>query len=120
MSHPVVHFEITGRDGPALRTFYSGLFDWEFELPQGMDYGLIRAGDKGIGGGIGTAREGAGLATFYVEVDDVQGALGKAEELGGRTVVPSTTVPGMVTFGLFADPEGHVIGVVASEVPPAA
>jgi predicted enzyme related to lactoylglutathione lyase len=120
MANPVVHFEITGRDGAALRTFYGQLFDWEFQLPPGMDYGMVQAGERGIGGGVGTAPDGTGAATFYVEVDDVQAALDRAEELGGKTVVPVMTVPGMVTFGLFADPEGHVVGLVASEVPPAA
>jgi hypothetical protein len=31
--------------------------------------------------------------------------------------MPVMTIPDMVTFGLFADPEGHVVGVVASATP---
>lgn len=27
------------------------------------------------------------------------------------------SIPNMVTFALFADPEGHMVGLVASEVP---
>ncbi len=48
--------------------------------------------------------------TFFVSVDDVDAALAKAERLGGKIVVPATSVPG-VTFGAFADPQGLVVGV---------
>ncbi len=33
------------------------------------------------------------------------------DELGGSVVMPVTDLP-MVTIGLFADPEGHVVGIV--------
>ena len=36
-------------------------------------------------------------------------------DLGGKTVVPETEIPNMVTFALFADPEGNVVGLVKSE-----
>ena len=32
MGAPVVHYEITGKDGPALREFYGSLFGWDFDL----------------------------------------------------------------------------------------
>ena len=41
----------------------------------------------------------------------MQGALDKAVDLGGSVVMPVTDM-GMVTIGLFADPEGNVIGIV--------
>ena len=41
--------------------------------------------------------------------------LNKIESLGGKTLVPVTEIPGQVTFALFADPEGHVVGIVKSE-----
>ena len=31
--------------------------------------------------------------------------------------MPVTVMPGMVTFALFSDPEGNVMGVVNSEIP---
>jgi len=33
------------------------------------------------------------------------------------TVVPVISLPKMATFALFADPEGHVVGLVAREAP---
>ena len=38
-------------------------------------------------------------------------SLGDAERLGGKVVMPRTAMPD-VTFGVFEDPEGHVIGLV--------
>jgi len=70
--------------------------------------------EKGIGGGIGQAQGGDGHVTFYVEVDDLQAALDSIERLGGKTVVPVTEME-MVTFALFADPVGHVVGIVKSQ-----
>jgi predicted enzyme related to lactoylglutathione lyase len=50
--------------------------------------------------------------TFYVEVEDVEQALARAEELGGRRLMgPDDVMPGLV-IGQFADPEGHMIGVM--------
>ena len=53
-----------------------------------------------------------GHVTFYVEVPDAEAALARAEELGGARVMgPDQVMEGLV-IGQFADPEGHVIGVV--------
>jgi predicted enzyme related to lactoylglutathione lyase len=112
MGNPVTWFEVTGRDGAALRSFYSDLFGWKLQAPEGMDYGMLDAGEGGIGGGIGSAQNGRGLVTFYVEVDDPQAYLDKAAKLGGKTITPVTEIPDMVTFAHLADPEGHVVGVV--------
>jgi predicted enzyme related to lactoylglutathione lyase len=50
---------------------------------------------------------------FFVSVEDVAATLRKAEELGGTIVQPAQEVPG-VSFGVFADPQGHKVGVAAN------
>lgn len=115
-SSPVVHFEILGQDAQALRTFYSEAFGWPLGPAEDgmMEYSMVHIKDRGgIDGGIGKAPRGPGHATFYVGVADAQAALDRIERLGGRTIAPPTAIPGGVTFALFADPEGHVVGVVA-------
>ena len=110
----VAWFEVTGKDGPALQRFYGELFDWQIQdAGDGSGYGLVQAGEKGIGGGIGPAQDGGpGQVTFYVEVDDPAAYLQKAEQLGGQTIVPPTTIEQFgLTFAFFADPEGHVVGL---------
>jgi uncharacterized protein len=123
MGQPVVHFEIVGKDGEKLRSYYSDLFGWEFAKPEPdvqMDYATITREDNmnaegvGIAGGVGTAPPGVDdWVTFYVEVPDVEAALAKAESLGGTRVSGPDQVPGMhLVLGHFTDPEGHLIGLV--------
>lgn len=119
MGQPVVHFEIIGKDGEALRNYYSELFGWEIDADNPMKYGTVqRDGNTnpdgiGIGGGIGEGPEGYdGHVTFYVEVPDVEAALAQAESLGGsRMMGPEEPMEG-VQIGLFNDPEGRTVGVV--------
>jgi uncharacterized protein len=121
MGQPVVHFEITGRDGEQLQSYYSELFGWDIDANNEMKYGTVpREGNTnaegvGIGGGIATGPEGyEGHVTFYVEVPDVEASMAKAESLGGtRMMGPEEVMPGL-TIGLFTDPESHVIGVIQS------
>jgi predicted enzyme related to lactoylglutathione lyase len=56
---------------------------------------------------------GTDAVLFFVGVEDVAATLARAEELGGRTIQPAQSVPG-VTFGVFADAQGHTVGVAAS------
>jgi predicted enzyme related to lactoylglutathione lyase len=119
MGQPVVHFEVIGKDGERLQSYYSELFGWQIDANNPMNYGIVpRDGNTnsegaGIGGGVGTGPEGyEGHVTFYVEVPDAEAALAKAEELGGTRVMgPDQVMEGLV-IGQFADPEGHVVGVV--------
>ena len=120
MGQPVVHFEIIGKDGDKLQRYYSELFGWEIDADNPMAYGIVpREGNTdpngvGIGGGVGVGPEGyGGHVTFYVQVPDVGAALEKVENLGGRRMMGPDSVPGGPTIGLFADPQGHVIGVVS-------
>ena len=77
-----------------------------------MNYGIVDThGEGGIGGGIAQG-DGESRVTFYIQVDDPQAYLDRAEAMGGKTVVPVTEIPNMVTFALFSDPEGNVIGLV--------
>ena len=121
MGQPVVHFEIMGKDGAALASFYANLFDWKVDTNNPMQYGVVTREENlsaegiGIGGGIGQAPQGYdGHLTFYVEVPDVEAALADAERLGGtRMMGPDTPMEGL-EIGLFLDPEGHLVGLVRS------
>ncbi|MDQ6916046.1 MAG: VOC family protein [Actinomycetota bacterium] len=115
MASPVVHFEVMGKDGPALRRYYSELFGWQFEEVPDMDYGVVRAEEGQIGGGVGSAPSGGpSYTTFYVQVDDLEGALEKAQSLGGSHLFGPREIPGGSRIALFSDPEGHVVGLYAA------
>src|SRR5690242_11836355 len=113
MGNPVVYFDVTSPQGDELKRFYSQLFGWRLTEASG-GYALIdtRAGE-GINGGIGTATaDHATPVAFYVQAADLQAVLDRAEKLGGRTLIPVTDVPNIVTYAMFADPDGLVIGLV--------
>ncbi|MEO7198295.1 MAG: VOC family protein [Solirubrobacterales bacterium] len=122
MGQPVVHFEVIGKDGDKLKSYYSELFGWEIDSNNPMNYGVIqREGNTGtdgvgVGGGVSSGPEGyEGHVTFYVAVPDVEEALVKAESLGGSRIFgPDEVMDGLV-LGQFTDPEGHVIGVIKGE-----
>ena len=111
MGSPVVHFEITGNDGDLLKKFYGELFSWKIDSDNPQNYGLVAAEEGGIGGGVSKSQQGPGMVTFYVASADITATLNQATELGGTVVMPETVVNDDVTIGLFADPEGNVVGL---------
>lgn len=123
MAHPVVHFEVIGKDPARLRHFYGDLFDWSFDTPSPVapevsspeSYGfvdLITSDDgAGIRGGIGGGEEYDSHALFYVGVPDVEAAIRQAELLGGTRVMGPVTSPNGLVVAHFTDPEGNLIGV---------
>ncbi len=116
MNTPVTWFEIIGRDAIALRRFYADVFGWKLTppAPELGNYSMLDDNNKGsgIGGGIGQGMEGDSCVTVYIEVDDPEAYLEKVTEAGGRMLMPVTTVTEGVTIAMFADLEGHVIGLL--------
>jgi len=111
MANPIVHFEVLGRDKTALEDFYRTAFEWQLN-PVQDSYSMVSPG-SGINGGIGTAMDGGeGHATFYVEVDNIDQTLTRIEGRGGRKISGPDQVPNGPLIAMFADPEGHVIGLV--------
>jgi predicted enzyme related to lactoylglutathione lyase len=93
-------------------SFYRDLFGWGIDADNPDNYGIIDTKNEGTGinGGIGASQQGRSWVTFYVECDDPAATLAKAERLGGRRVMePMQSMN--VTYALFADPEGNVIGL---------
>ncbi len=112
MAAKVIHFEVVGKDGVALQKFYSQVFDWKLDTNNPGGYGLV-APEVGIAGGIGATPDGsAGHVTFYAQTDDPKATLEKVERLGGKVIMPLTEIAPETIIALFADPEGHVIGLM--------
>jgi predicted enzyme related to lactoylglutathione lyase len=112
MGTTVVHVEVTGKNGEALQSFYKDIFGWSLDTNNPDGYGMYRQ-DDGLTGGIGASTDGGpGQVTFYVRSDDPQAILDKVAERGGRVIMPLTEVAPETTIALFADPEGHVVGIM--------
>lgn len=116
MGNPTMWFEVAAKDREAMKGFYSGMFDWRMTDMDEMPYTTIEKNGEGIPGGIGSAPDGEGGVTFYVEIDDVEAGLAKAESMGGSRVMGPMDIP-TGQIGLFADPEGHVVGVMTRNTP---
>src|SRR5262245_4454917 len=114
MAHPVVHAEIRSNDPDATRAFFSGLFGWTYADGAYPGYTFVDTGAQGaLPTAISPLQGDADQVLFFVGVDDVGATLEQAERLGGRIVQSAQSVPG-VTFGVLADPQGHLVGVAAS------
>ena len=115
MAHPVVHTEIRSADPDATRKFFGDLFGWKVASEGGLpgytfiDTGTADGPHMAISPRQGTEDE----VLFFVAVEDVPATLKKAEALGGTIVQPAQEVPG-VTFGVFADAQGHKVGVASN------
>src|ERR1039457_3477023 len=60
------------------------------------------------------ARGGGGekRGRIYMRVDDLDGYLDRAEQLGGKRLVPPTDLPGdFGRFAIFTDPDGNQVGL---------
>jgi predicted enzyme related to lactoylglutathione lyase len=98
-----VHFEVIGKDPERLRRYFGDLFGWEFDTPSPVaeevsapdSYGfleLLRSEDgTGIRGGVGGGPSYDSHALFYVGVPNVEAALQRAEQLGGKRVMGPVT-----------------------------
>ena len=114
MPSPVVHFEIRWSGPDAARSLFGKLSGWTFPDGGIPGYSYVDTGIEGaIPGGISPLQGGAPLVTFFVGVEDVAATLDAAVAQGGKIIQPATSAPG-VTFGLLADPQGHVVGLASA------
>jgi uncharacterized protein len=112
MTNPIAHFEIMGKDAIALQSFYAAAFDWKLSppMPEMGNYSLYDPEGQGVGGGIG---EGDPRVTVYIRVSDLQAAMKRVTQAGGRILMPATPVSETLTIALFADPAGNTVGMLA-------
>ena len=117
MAQPVAYFEVTSPDQERAQRFYGDLFGWQVSADPAMGgYALVDtgAGAGALGGGIGAADDGQARVRIYIKVDDLDAYLARAEQLGGKPVVPPTDLPGDYgRFAIFADPDGNQVGLMS-------
>ena len=107
MGNIVNYFELGTPDPERTRDFYGRLFGWRIGEPSN-GYQMIDTDQGGIWDT--TTMGGANWAIFYVQVDDVQGAVDKAAELGATVLLPLVD-NGAIEFAHLADPHGNRFGV---------
>jgi hypothetical protein len=110
-------FELMTTDTDSAKKFYSNLFGWDTEeMPMAdMNYTMVKVGEEGLGGIMSTPPQAEGSPPnwgVYVTVDDVDATARKAEELGGKILVPPTDIPNVGRFSVLQDPQGAVISAI--------
>lgn len=116
----IVHFEIPAQDTARAKTFWGTLFGYEFQsMDEPMEYHMFQTGEN-EGGGIYPQQAGeTGLITYF-NVDDIDAARKKVEELGGKAE-GKAPVPGMGWYARATDTEGNEFSLWQSdETAPAA
>jgi len=109
--------ELMTADIEAAKSFYAKLFGWTLEdmSMDGMNYTVIKAGDKEVGGMMATPPEAGGSPPMwgtYVTVDDVDSIAQSALELGATVVVEPRDIPEVGRFCVIRDPQGAFLSAI--------
>jgi predicted enzyme related to lactoylglutathione lyase len=112
-------FELNTPDVDTAKLFYAAIFGWDTKTSEGdQPYTEWQVDGKSIGGATGPWPNAPADAPpswlLYLATDDVDKTSSKAQELGGKTLVPPLDYPGG-RFAMIQDPQGAVFGVVKSQ-----
>jgi uncharacterized protein len=115
MSNPFVHLELSTPDTAQAKSFYSGLFGWEFtDNDMGpMIYSTFKP-STGPGGGIFSM---PGMPTFwlaYVGVEDINVSTDKAVSLGATIHKGPLEIPTIGWMTILVDPGGATFALFQS------
>jgi uncharacterized protein len=110
--YSIVHVEFSANDREAAGKYYADLFGWKVQQMPEMNYATFDPGE-GPGGGFNPVSDTnpAGNVLVYVGTDDIDGTLARAEQLGGKVLVPKMEIPETGWFGIFSDPTGNQVGL---------
>jgi predicted enzyme related to lactoylglutathione lyase len=120
MSGKVVHFEIPADDIDRARRFYTEAFGWQLQPLPEMNYTMVTTtptGESGptepgaINGGMLRRESPISAPVIVIDVPDIDEALAKVEQLGGKTAIGRQAVGDMGFSGYFHDSEGNLVGL---------
>lgn len=112
MASPLCHFEFQSDDPEKCQQFYGSVLDWEFDSQSMPGYTLINTGSEPGGGLMKTPAEAPGpCLSVYFLVDDIGATISKAQQAGGKVLVPETPIPNVGAFAVLSDPEGLGFGI---------
>ncbi len=112
MLNSVCHIEFQVNDLARARSFYEGLFDWQFSS---FVSGMLVFGhdDQHIGGLVESDSVQAGASpSVWFRVQDIDATMTKAREFGGSIASEKSEVPGVGWSGVVKDMDGNHVGLV--------
>ena len=114
----IVHIEIPTNNEKESAEFYQNLFGWHTETFEEMNYTMWDP-HEGPGGGFSPLDETVqpGNVIIYVNSEDIEADLKKAESLGATVVFPKSEISKTGWYGMFKDPTGNTIALYTSMNP---
>jgi hypothetical protein len=109
--------ELMTTDPAAALEFYTALFGWgskAMEMPNGT-YTTLQVGETSIAGMTTIPAETPGMPPSwgcYVTVDDVEAVCLRAQELGGKVLMPVMEIPTVGRMAVIQDPQGATLSVI--------
>lgn len=107
----ICHVEIPAPNLSLAIAFYQAAFGWSVQRFDAQGFALFD--DGAVGGGFDPEAEPNRTgACVYLRVEDIDAALARVEEAGGKTLKPKTEIGGEFGFyAHFADPNGNRMGL---------
>ncbi|MBS0350540.1 MAG: VOC family protein [Proteobacteria bacterium] len=110
--------ELMTPDANKAKQFYKSLFGWDFQSRDvnNHTYNMIRVEDREIYGGLmqtpaDKVKQIPPRWLTYVNVDNVDDAVDKAQKLGAKITYPPTQIEDSGRFAIIQDPTGADIGL---------
>ena len=123
--NPVVHFEMPAEDRKRMAQFYTKAFGWQTEMlgPEMNDYVVVtttESDDNGpktpgaINGGFFPKKEDwpAQYPSVVIAVDDIEVAMDKVSDAGGKVLGEPMEIPGIGQYVSFSDTEGNRVSML--------
>ncbi len=113
MGAPVTEWQLVSTRPGEATAFLGELFGWHFDDANALGYRRTAADEGGVRGGAWPAPpEASDFVQVFVTVDNVAQALERAQELGGRVVVPRSELPDGDVMAVVAAPGGSPWGLM--------
>jgi predicted enzyme related to lactoylglutathione lyase len=107
--------DLVVEDQDAAKTFYTGLFGWDYEdFPIGDSsfYSVAQLDGRAVAAIVPLPDPSMPPHwNCYVSVEDADAAAGRAEELGATVVLPAGDVGDSGRLAVFQDPQGAILSV---------
>lgn len=124
--NPVVHFEIPAEDKNRMVKFYSTVFGWQAQQlgPEMGEYVVVttaesdETGRPKMGGAINggfyqkTEDPVSNHPSVVIAVDDINNAIKKIKNAGGKILNEPMDIPGVGSFSSFIDTEGNRLSIL--------
>lgn len=108
--------ELMTTDIDGAKSFYSKMFNWQFQdMQMEMPYTMANADEQEVAGLMPMPPEAVGMPPMwggYVTVDDVEASAKQAVDLGGKILLDPRDIPEVGRFCVISDPQGATLSII--------